>query len=405
MISHRSVCILLPCLLTTCWQRPLIADPLTQRQAVEVAHRFCERVGAPVTGRAVLAGPAIPGIGMALYWAPCWRVTFPGQATLQICVVTGVVQDYNNDALYTTLQRVPAATDISAQQAINIASAALRATRQREALSLPSAEIDSGGGNDAASGSTWFVGWERMWQSVPYLEGGVGVSVLAATGQITGLTLTMPSPPLTASMAVNVTAAQAASAGERQLVAKGYGDMVMDTVEMRVVQTGVDPAPQTGPLTPSTARVAWVVSAYGPGHNVSMYVDAASEEIIGGEDGFLSSTPPAGGVASEIVAALGRAREIVISGRGARLEWVELAKWGAGSEGFGMVTSASTIGVLPNPGLAPYKIALGSGMNLYYFPEQNLLGAPGCWMKASPQLAGLVKNLPVPASPAPVKKP
>jgi hypothetical protein len=220
-----------------------------------------------------------------------------------------------------------------------------------------------------------------------------------------GLALTMPSPPLTASMAVNVTAAQAASAGEGQLVAKGYGDMVMDTVELRVVQTGVDPAPQTGPLTPSTARVAWVVTAYGPGHNVSMYVDAASEEIIGFDDGFLSGGPPIGGVTSEISAALNGTREVVISARGARLEWVELAKWTAGSEGFGMVTSASTPGALPKPGLAPYQVKLASHMTLFYFPDKNLLGTGGCWLKVSPKLAATVKNLPVPASPAPVKNP
>jgi hypothetical protein len=87
------------------------------------------------------------------------------------------------------------------------------------------------------------------------------------------------------------------------------------------------------------------------------------------------------------------------------LEWVELAKLGAGTAGFNLATSASTPGAFPRPGLAPYKMGLGAGMTLYYFPEQNLLGTDGCWLQVSPQLAVLVKNLPVPAGPAPVKKP
>jgi hypothetical protein len=136
-----------------------------------------------------------------------------------------------------------------------------------------------------------------------------------------------------------------------------------------------------------------------------LWVDCASGTIVGGFDSGLSGAPPAGGATAEIATALKGAPEVIISTRGARLEWVELAKWSAGSEGFGLVASASTTGVLPKPGLAPYELKLDSHTTLYYYPEKNLLGGSGCWLKVSPQLAVLVKNLPVPASPAPAKTP
>jgi hypothetical protein len=219
--------------------------------------------------------------------------------------------------------------------------------------------------------------------------------------------LDMPtSPP--ASMAINVTAAQAAVIGEQQLAAEGNSDMVLDTAELRIVAVGAMTPSPTGVPVAATARLAWVLSAYSPGHCRFMWVDTASGQIVGGDNAYFAAAPPAegaAGAAAEIEAAIKGAREIVVSGRGPRLAWVELAKWGAGSEGFAMVTSASAVGALLKPRLAPYKMALGSGMTLYYFPEQNLLGVPGCWLKVSPQLASLVKNLPVPASPAPAKKP
>jgi hypothetical protein len=206
-------------------------------------------------------------------------------------------------------------------------------------------------------------------------------------------------------MAVDVTASQVANIAEQQLATEGNGDMVLDSVGLWIVAIESTAPSPADPPVPSTARLAWVVEADGDESSRVLWVDSASGQIIGGHVDSLAGQVRTGGAASDVAAALRRAQEIAISGRGARLEWVELAKWGAGSERFGLVTSASSQGVLPKPGLAPYKMGLGPEMTLYYFPDKNLLGAPGCWMKVSPQLAVLVKNLAVPASPAPAKTP
>ena len=404
MIFRRSLYLLLPCLFLGCYQQPLAADPLTQQQAADVGRHFCERVGAPVRGEATIAGPIDPGSGSPNYWQPCWEVTFPGQAELQISAITGVVQDYDNDALEIALRSMPAGPGVSAQQAVEIASKALGATGQKEQLSSPAAEWHDLGGNGGAGCHWWLVRWGRLYQSVPYLDQCVCVDVLPETGQVEGLGLNMPTAP-PPSMAVDVAAAQESNIAENQLVTEGNGDMVLDSVGLWIVTIQTTPAPPMGTLGPSTARLAWVVEADGDESSRVLWVDSASGQIIGGHVDSLAGQVRTGGAAADVADALRRAQEIAISGRGARLEWVELAKWSAGSEGFGLFASASTMGVLPKPGLAPYKMALGSGMTLYYFPEQNLLGVPGCWLKVSPQLASLVKNLPVPASPAPAKKP
>ena len=398
-------CVSLAWLVLICRQEPpLRAEPPTRERVIEVARRFCKRIGAPVKGEPTLVSPKILGSSTPLYWQPCWVIAFPAQAKLQIDAATGAVQDYDNDALEILERTMPTGAAISGQQAIEIASGALLAAGQTEQLSLPSAEWHNAGGNGRAGCQWWLVRWDRMYQSVPYADQGVCVNVLPETGSVMGLFLNYYTP-LPTSMAVNVTAAQAATIAEQQLVAEGNGDMALDTVDLRIVAIDSTPTSTTSPLVVPTARLAWVLEAQGLAHWRDLWVDCASGTIVGGFDSGLSGAPPAGGATAEIATALKGAPEVIISTRGARLEWVELAKWSAGSEGFGLVASASTTGVLPKPGLAPYELKLDSHTTLYYYPEKNLLGGSGCWLKVSPQLAVLVKNLPVPASPAPAKTP
>ena len=408
MITRGSSHLLMIGVFLCTWLLPVAAEPMSRERAVEVARRFCERIGVPVTGHGTLTGPSIPGLaGIPDYWEPCWTVVFKGQATLQISVTAGVAERYDNDALSFRLLSMPAGAGVSEQQAVETASAALHATAQGEQLSSPSAEWYNIGGNGGAGSHWWNVTWNRLYQSVPYLDQVAGVCVQPETGLVYWICLCMPSPH-PPSMTVDVTASQAANIAEQQLAAEGNGDMVLDSVELRIVAIETTPSPHPGPPVASTARLAWVLEAQGPGHFRVMWVDTASGAIVGGDDANMAAVPPEGGASAEaahITTSLKSAREVVISARGARLEWVELAKWGAGSEGFGLVTSASTPDTLAKPGLAPYQVKLASHMTLFYFPEKNLLGTGGCWLKVPIQLAALVKNLPVPASPAPAKKP
>jgi hypothetical protein len=180
---------------TTLQSGDITASPIhrgasvTATVAKQLAERFCQRIGQPVSGpsKTTSAG-ASPENGFT-YWQPCWKVNFPGQATLAVSTITGVIVSYNDDTQHWQPDTASSLSDITmtmpATAAIRLAKAALAATGQPEAANFNFATM--------SNLASWDISWERACQGISYQDASaswfenMGVTVNTRTGKIVSL--------------------------------------------------------------------------------------------------------------------------------------------------------------------------------------------------------------------------
>ena len=141
----------------------------TPTQAIAAAKAFLSKIKQPVNvpGVAVFPAPDKPGVpSPSFYWQPCWLVTFPGQATLEIARATSVIVYYSDDTNYRfngerTLPdgEVILNMTMTAGEAMPLARAVFSATGQQE-------QAENGGGS--ADLNLFSCGWQRTYHGIPY---------------------------------------------------------------------------------------------------------------------------------------------------------------------------------------------------------------------------------------------
>jgi len=232
------------------------APRMSSTQAIQIATSYCKAVGITVTGQPACVLPDHPA-GFRTYWQPLWRVSFAGQADVDVADGTGIVTEFRDTALERELGNQPAGTAISEGEAIGIATAALSATGQAGELTYDSAMLTQNGDPPCAVSHTWTVTWQREIQGIPYRDEHATVQLQAETGRLDGLAVIFPSVPLqTASL--SLPRDHAVAIATSTLAQAGVSDAAFESVQALIVKT--DPSWRSAGAPPPQSVPVWVCS-------------------------------------------------------------------------------------------------------------------------------------------------
>lgn len=278
---------------------PAVADApatkgayLTESQAVRMASDFCQSVGLIVTVPGTAKYPVPEGMHVASpFWQSCWLVVFPGQAEIEVADEAGRITYFSNEAFAHEAfvkRQTQAGKLLPQSEAIRLAGAALQAAGPMEELSFSQASLDQLNSSGKFGSSTWFVLWKRAVAGVAYHNQHASVSVDAATGEITGLAVVFPSPPAAVSSSTQmsrsglVTTGQAAAA--ERLKQFGVTGTTLKSVRTEIVQPNEFWQGQIAATAlPSAPRPALVCQFVKDGATYSVWMDADTGAVIGGE--------------------------------------------------------------------------------------------------------------------------
>ncbi len=258
----------------------------TATQAIQRAKNFCQQIGQPVTvdGTAQFPVPESRHISSP-YWQERWQVIFATKTTqseVEVVDATGVIsyyfkQDFPDD-------QSPAGAAISEAQAIQIATAALKATGAKEELKFDNSSLQQLSSPPVVSSHNWYVSWRRMGHGVAYRDEHATVGLNAETGEVTSLALMFPSPP-SSKAAGSLTRKQADAIAQNLLATEGLQDAVLDSVETKMVQPNTFwQAGGSVDSLPGEAQPAWAYRFQGADTKFyEVWVDTQTGAVLGGE--------------------------------------------------------------------------------------------------------------------------
>ena len=258
---------------------PITTDPpkLTAAQAIARARDFCRQIGQPVTVAGTAQFPVPEGRYVAkVHWQERWLVVFPvktGQVEVNVVDATGVISEYDKETLFHN--NSPAGPDIPEADAIQIATAAVKATGHSEELKFD---------NISRQQFSYLVSWKRMGHGVVYRDEHATVGLNPVTGEVTGLSLVFPSPPSTKSVGA-LTRKQADAIAQNLLATTGLQDAVLDSVETKMVQPNTfwQAGGSVDPL-PGEAQAVWAYRFKGTDTRFyEVWVDTQTGAVLGGE--------------------------------------------------------------------------------------------------------------------------
>ncbi len=275
-------CLIASCLLLgQMGGRAMPASKLTEAQAIQRASLFCRRIGAPVTVAGTAQYPTPPDPLEEPHWQKRWRVSFPGQATVEVVDATGIISDYDNDAYSARPNNLPAGEAISEQEAMQRATDVLRATGQVGETIFWNAQQLQFTEPPLAKDNVWAVSWHRALGAIPYDGDHVTVDLDAQTGEVTGMVLMFPATP-PASPVMAVSREQATQIALAQMRDAGLPDAVFQSAKTQVVQVRVSPPTPENPRPPKQPRVAWVCEFRAGEHTYQVQVDVETGVVVGG---------------------------------------------------------------------------------------------------------------------------
>ena len=259
---------------------------LTESQAVRIASDFCQSVGLTVPGTAKY--PVPEGIHIAdPFWQSRWLVVFPGQAEVEVADTAGRITYFSNESFAHEVfekRQTPAGNLLPQAEAIRRADAALRAAGSMEEMSFSQASLDQLNGSGKFGSSTWFVLWKRVAGGLTYHNQHASVSVDAATGEITRLAVVFPSPPTTTSLTPISSSPLAATTAIERLTQFGITRGTLQSIKTEIVQPNEFWQDQNGTTALlNTSRTALVCQFEKDGATYNVWVDADTDEVIGGE--------------------------------------------------------------------------------------------------------------------------
>ncbi len=274
------------------------ADPaLTKERVIQIAIGFCQAIGTPVNGVPNIQFPApIDPFPDWNYWQPRWRLTFPGQAEVEVVDASGIVSEYDNTAAYAPGHGdAPAGPAISEASAIALAAGVIQAAGIANDVGDPAARSSQLGTPPTARGHTYFVRHSRMFQGIDCKDQFANVDMEAETGIILGYAIHF-NFDLPTVVTVNITADQASQislavirAGIAQGIAtpEKIGLVAQPPIKGIVQPNGLWSTVDATPL-PTGSRVAWTTwITDGPVRfgieAFQIFVDTETGHVIGGD--------------------------------------------------------------------------------------------------------------------------
>ncbi|HET6384289.1 MAG TPA: hypothetical protein VFJ58_12925 [Armatimonadota bacterium] len=366
---------------------------LTADQAILIARDYCKSIGQPVTmpGTATFPVPADPDLARGepdIYWRARWKVSFQDQATVQVVDETGSVNDYRNQIWQYNLQPVPAsATEVTADEAVRIATDALRSTGQQMAeYALSGANPDR---SSAPPDRVWHVVFDRVFRGIPYASQGASVMVQYRGGIVDGLSLYCPSPPAAPST-IRFDAGHAAQKALERISQLGVRSALVyseDTEYVVPADPRTNGLPRTDFVPP---RLAWVVRVVMDGYSMDERIDAETGDVLGEETYMPGGSIKTGKARKTAAQILADAKEVKVERRTDKYEWPKkptaVLSETSQPEMFKLL-KASEPSSIKNLLVAPefqleVTTSAASPTNLYYLPDRNLVGNGVDWLTA-----------------------
>ncbi len=264
-------------------------------QATQIAERFCQDIGSPVTAAGIAKYP-VPYEDDAesefdtdtpqLSLSPRWQIKFGEQATVEVVDATGVVSDYSNDG-YSLRQMPyqPAGPFISKKDAIQRANAVIAATSQDDATGTIRAELHVNNSPHPNVGdASWQVIRNRQLNGISYHDDAASAIMDAETGEMEVFGLSYYTlPPRDTTIVISRTKAQVIA--RNQLAASGIQEASMNSLKTEIVTPNSFWQNGGESFGHGTGRVAWIYAFAEPGERMGeVWVDAQNGAVIGGSE-------------------------------------------------------------------------------------------------------------------------
>ena len=277
----------------------------SQEKALSRVREFCVAIGQParvdVKASALLDAPSTRASASPpdsqtrqhTYWQPCWRIALQPDVQIAIAASTGIVSEYKNFAL---MDRDAADTgppeQAISEKAIHLATAAIKATGQKEELALWGAQL-FGANAQVASEQRWVVRWRRTIHGVPYHGQHASVLLNPLSGALEEIVLVYVTPPYAEDLAHLPVSREAAVKVATDYYAACGASLPFDSAHLEIVQPntlldGENPAEETD----LSSHVAWVCRYTANGDTLDLWVDARTGALLGGETAQPQSLKP-----------------------------------------------------------------------------------------------------------------
>jgi hypothetical protein len=368
------------------------SQALSKGRAIETAQAYCRAVGVTVD-----AAPDAKYMDKSLlHHGPEWTVAFGTDLHVEVADDSGLVIGLMDQRVSAALGSAAVGTAIPEEAAISRATALVRATGCRDDLAFAGAKrmVHTA----LAAHHVWAVRWTRLWNGIPYQNGGVNVLLQAETGAVIAVGVAFYSPP-TDSVVVTLPAEDAARTALAQIggpVPVGAYPAALVTQVVRP-NTFHMPGGSMKPL-PGPSRVAWVGQFQAGDQTYEVYVDAETGKVIGGQ-----RWGPRGGARSEFPALakwFQDVKEFRLYRRRKDGSWpptpLAVISEKSNSAAYEALKPGGPPAGLPKR-FGEYKLTIMRGdespLDLSYEEKSGVLGLGPKWMKAPKQLTALLAKL------------
>lgn len=380
---------------------------LTESEAVEIAAKFCARVGAPADGHATAIFPAPNRYNFepATHWQKRWRIKFDGGTDVEVVDQTGVVtlcfvlfgQDPESKA--------PTGPLFTYEQAVERANTVLAASGQTREIDIlrPVATLVRNNDGTLDRDNTWTVHWDRLSQGIPYGHQGINIIFQADNGALHGMSVTFRTAPIDP-LEFRVTSAQAGETAMRFAAGRVPPEFTPASIQAAIQPvsdfwTTANPdRPNRGVLRPAwVARFTSFETAY------EVWVDIETGSVVGGLRSRVGAIryPKDDGIsfyAMELVRDLSFAREVRVYRRDKHGLW-EKRPFTTVNDKSSPVVLTSIRGVAAKDSRAPKGFAdmklvvIGtreSTAEYAYNSADKLVGGKGTWVSVPVEFQNLV---------------
>lgn len=270
---------------------------ITQDEAITRAKEFCTAIGESANWDAKVSvhldptdSPASTTAPTSLprlktYWQPCYLLSLQDGVEIAVDASTGIIAKYQGIHLVDKIvtAKTPPDPPMSEQKAISLAAAAVKATGQKDELVFLIAQPYNVNDQDASQ-QRWIVRWRRAIHGIPYHDQHASFMVQATTGALVIGALKYTTPPYTGDLAhLPVSQSKAVKAATDYCVANSIS-LPFEAAHLEIVQpnnslVGVKPSTEAD----VSSHAAWICSYTDKETFVSVWVDARTGALLGGE--------------------------------------------------------------------------------------------------------------------------